>query len=100
MSRVPSRLQMVGGVLEIGQSDDDRFYDVQRPKLAGPTSRTRHSADDGGRFHFWTIMPTAYPSWSVRIIETALLLSCDPERGTETHGQTRLGTGKDNIKHN
>ena len=50
-----------GAVLEIWQSDDDGFYDVQRPELDGPLLRTRLRADEGGRFHFWTIMPTAYP---------------------------------------
>lgn len=50
-----------GAVLEIWQSDDDGFYDVQRPELVGPSLRTRLRADAGGRFHFWTILPTAYP---------------------------------------
>ncbi len=50
-----------GAVLEIWQSDDDGFYDVQRPELDGPSLRTRLRADDAGRFHFWTITPTAYP---------------------------------------
>ena len=50
-----------GAVLEIWQSDDDGFYDVQRPELDGPSLRTRLRADAAGRFHFWTIMPTAYP---------------------------------------
>ena len=50
-----------GAVLEVWQSDDDGFYDVQRPELAGPSLRTRLRADGQGRFHFWTIMPTAYP---------------------------------------
>lgn len=50
-----------GAVLEVWQSDDDGFYDVQRPELDGPSLRTRLRADGQGRFHFWTIMPTAYP---------------------------------------
>jgi len=50
-----------GAVLEIWQSDDNGFYDVQRPELDGPSLRTRLRADGQGRFHFWTIMPTAYP---------------------------------------
>ena len=50
-----------GAVLEVWQSDDDGFYDVQRPELDGPSLRTRLRADALGRFHFWTIMPTAYP---------------------------------------
>lgn len=50
-----------GAVLDVWQSDDDGFYDVQRPELDGPSLRTRLRADDAGRFHFWTIMPTAYP---------------------------------------
>ncbi len=50
-----------GAVLEVWQSDNDGFYDVQRPELTAPSLRTRLRADDGGRFHFWTIMPTEYP---------------------------------------
>lgn len=50
-----------GAVLDVWQSDDDGFYDVQRPELDGPSLRTRLRADGQGRFHFWTIMPTAYP---------------------------------------
>ena len=50
-----------GAVLEIWQSDDDGFYDVQRPELTEPSLRTRLRADGDGRFHFWTIMPTEYP---------------------------------------
>ncbi len=50
-----------GAVLEVWQSDDDGFYDVQRPDLDGPSLRARLRADGQGRFHFWTIMPTAYP---------------------------------------
>jgi len=50
-----------GAVLEIWQSDNDGFYDVQRPELTTPSLRTRLRADERGRFHFWTIMPTAYP---------------------------------------
>jgi hydroxyquinol 1,2-dioxygenase len=50
-----------GAVLEIWQSDSDGFYDVQRPELEGPTLRTRLRADEQGRFHFWSIMPTPYP---------------------------------------
>ncbi len=50
-----------GAVLEVWQSDNDGFYDVQRPELIGPSLRTRLRADEDGRFHFWTIMPTEYP---------------------------------------
>ncbi len=50
-----------GAVLEVWQSDNDGFYDVQRPELPGPSLRTQLRADGQGRFHFWTIMPTAYP---------------------------------------
>lgn len=50
-----------GAVVEIWQSDNDGFYDVQRPELVGPSLRTRLRANDAGQFHFWTIMPTSYP---------------------------------------
>ena len=50
-----------GAVLEVWQSDDDGFYDVQRPELDGPQLRACLRADGQGRFHFWTIMPTTYP---------------------------------------
>ena len=57
----PDGRPLPGAVLEVWQSDNDGFYDVQRPDLDGPSLRTRLRADAAGRFHFWTIMPTAYP---------------------------------------
>ncbi|WP_424813212.1 intradiol ring-cleavage dioxygenase [Roseococcus sp. YIM B11640] len=48
-----------GAVIDIWHSDEDGFYDVQRPESA--PIRARFRSDAKGRFHFWTSMPTAYP---------------------------------------
>jgi len=50
-----------GAVIDVWQSDDEGYYDVQRPELEGPALRARLHADEGGRFSFWTIQPTFYP---------------------------------------
>jgi hydroxyquinol 1,2-dioxygenase len=49
-----------GAIVDVWHSDDDGYYDVQREgdSLA---MRARFRADEGGRFHFWTIKPAAYP---------------------------------------
>lgn len=48
-----------GAVIDIWHSDEDGFYDVQKPDAA--PLRARFRTDAGGRFHFWTTTPTAYP---------------------------------------
>jgi hydroxyquinol 1,2-dioxygenase len=51
-------------VIDVWQSDEDGFYDVQLPAMDGaPTPRGRaqlRSAADG-TFHFWSVLPEHYP---------------------------------------
>lgn len=51
---------VAGARLEVWQSDEDGFYDVQYPD--GPTQGRAHlmSADDGS-YAFWSVKPSAYP---------------------------------------
>jgi hydroxyquinol 1,2-dioxygenase len=51
---------LAGAWLEVWQSDEDGFYDVQ---YAGDVTaaRGRLQADDEGRFAFWSVRPAAYP---------------------------------------
>jgi hydroxyquinol 1,2-dioxygenase len=48
-------------VIDVWQSDTDGYYDVQRTDLPEPTLRARFRADAEGHFHFWSILPSAYP---------------------------------------
>jgi hydroxyquinol 1,2-dioxygenase len=50
-----------GAVVDVWQSDDDGFYDVQRTDLADAALRGRLRADGQGRIWFRTIQPAAYP---------------------------------------
>lgn len=50
-----------GAVVDVWQSDDDGFYDVQRTDLSNAALRGRFRADDHGRIWFRTIQPAAYP---------------------------------------
>jgi hydroxyquinol 1,2-dioxygenase len=52
---------LADAVVDIWQSDDEGFYDVQRPDLKQPTLRARFRTDAQGRFFFWSIMPNFYP---------------------------------------
>lgn len=47
--------------VDVWQSNEDGFYDVQLPDLDGPVLRARFTTDDKGRLRFWTILPSAYP---------------------------------------
>jgi hydroxyquinol 1,2-dioxygenase len=49
-----------GAFVDVWQSDDDGFYDVQKPG-DDPQLRARFIADTNGRFSFWTIAPKYYP---------------------------------------
>jgi hydroxyquinol 1,2-dioxygenase len=49
-----------GAIVDVWHSDDDGHYDVQKPAGA-LQGRARFRTDAGGRFHFWTIKPAAYP---------------------------------------
>jgi alcohol dehydrogenase class IV/protocatechuate 3,4-dioxygenase beta subunit len=52
---------LAGAVVDVWQSNDDGFYDVQLPDLDGPVLRARFRADDQGKLQFRTILPSAYP---------------------------------------
>jgi protocatechuate 3,4-dioxygenase beta subunit len=47
--------------VDVWQSNEDGFYDVQLPDLDGPVLRARLRTDDDGRLRFWSILPSAYP---------------------------------------
>jgi hydroxyquinol 1,2-dioxygenase len=52
-----------GAVIDVWQSDDEGFYDVQKPSADGPAHRARarlHS-DANGKFHFRSILAQHYP---------------------------------------
>ncbi|MEY9968554.1 maleylacetate reductase [Streptacidiphilus sp. MAP12-16] len=48
-------------VVDVWQSNDDGFYDVQLPDLSGPALRARFHSDALGRVAFWSILPSEYP---------------------------------------
>jgi maleylacetate reductase len=48
-------------VVDVWQSNDDGFYDVQLPELDGPVLRGRMRTDTEGRLRFWSILPSEYP---------------------------------------
>jgi hydroxyquinol 1,2-dioxygenase len=52
---------LAGAVVDVWQSDAEGFYDVQRPVGEAPDLRARFETDAEGRFHFWTVVPSAYP---------------------------------------
>jgi maleylacetate reductase len=52
---------VAGAVVDVWQSNDDGFYDVQLPELAGPVLRARFHSDADGRVYFWSILPSEYP---------------------------------------
>jgi hydroxyquinol 1,2-dioxygenase len=52
---------LAGALVDIWHSDQDGFYDVQRPELDHAASRARIRTAADGRFHLRTIMPAAYP---------------------------------------
>lgn len=52
---------LAGAVVDVWQSDAEGFYDVQRPAGEAPELRARFETDADGRFHFWTVVPSAYP---------------------------------------
>ena len=51
---------VAGAVVDVWQSNDDGFYDVQLPswpgRCCGPAPHGRR-----GRLRFWSILPSAYP---------------------------------------
>ncbi|HEY4020079.1 MAG TPA: maleylacetate reductase and hydroxyquinol 1,2-dioxygenase domain-containing protein, partial [Pseudonocardiaceae bacterium] len=50
-----------GAIVDVWQSNEDGFYDVQLPDLDGPVLRARFTADEAGGLRFWSILPSAYP---------------------------------------
>ncbi|MFD3503590.1 maleylacetate reductase and hydroxyquinol 1,2-dioxygenase domain-containing protein [Streptomyces sp. NPDC058676] len=48
-------------IVDVWQSNDDGFYDVQLPDLEGPVLRGRLRTDRDGRLRFWSILPSEYP---------------------------------------
>ncbi|AIJ21387.1 maleylacetate reductase and hydroxyquinol 1,2-dioxygenase domain-containing protein [Amycolatopsis methanolica] len=48
-------------VVDVWQSNEDGYYDVQLPDLDGPVLRARFRSDADGRVRFWSILPKEYP---------------------------------------
>jgi protocatechuate 3,4-dioxygenase beta subunit len=57
----PDGAPIAGAVVDVWQSNDDGFYDVQLPDQDGPVLRARFTSDGEGRVRFWTIVPSEYP---------------------------------------
>jgi protocatechuate 3,4-dioxygenase beta subunit len=47
--------------VDVWQSNEDGFYDVQLSDLDGPVLRGRLRTDAEGRLTFWSILPSEYP---------------------------------------
>lgn len=56
----PDGRPLAGAWVDVWQSDDDGYYDVQKPGDE-PSLRARFRTDDEGRFSLWSIVPTFYP---------------------------------------
>jgi hydroxyquinol 1,2-dioxygenase len=52
---------LANAVVDVWQSDDDGFYDVQRPDLTTAALRGKFRTDAKGKIFFRTIQPAAYP---------------------------------------
>jgi maleylacetate reductase len=52
---------VAGAIVDVWQSNEDGFYDVQLPDLEGPVLRARMHTDEEGRLYFWSILPKDYP---------------------------------------
>ena len=52
---------IAGATIDVWQSDEDGYYDVQRPELGGPRARGVLRSDAQGHFAFRSILPVAYP---------------------------------------
>ncbi|MGW0712386.1 maleylacetate reductase and hydroxyquinol 1,2-dioxygenase domain-containing protein [Streptomyces sp. NPDC002643] len=52
---------LADAVVDVWQTNEDGFYDVQLPDQDGPVLRARFHTDDDGRLTFWSIVPVAYP---------------------------------------
>ncbi|SNY61165.1 maleylacetate reductase and hydroxyquinol 1,2-dioxygenase domain-containing protein [Paractinoplanes atraurantiacus] len=52
---------VAGATVDVWQSNQDGFYDVQLPDLEGPVLRARLRSGDDGRLRFSSILPSEYP---------------------------------------
>ncbi len=52
---------VAGARVEVWQSDEDGFYDVQYDDLNHMQGRGHLFSDDEGRWSFWSVLPVAYP---------------------------------------
>jgi hydroxyquinol 1,2-dioxygenase len=52
---------LAGALLDVWQTDNDGFYDVQRPEKGDLRLRGRFVADQDGRYRFRTVKPVSYP---------------------------------------
>ena len=57
----PDGEPLADAIVDVWHSDDHGFYDVQKGAGESTAMRARFRSDAGGRFHFWTIKPAAYP---------------------------------------
>src|SRR5262249_54010074 len=51
---------VTGATVDVWQSNEDGFYDVQLPD-SGPALRARFVSDADGAVRFWSILPSEYP---------------------------------------
>ena len=52
---------VAGALLDVWQTDDEGFYDVQRPERGSMRLRGRFHTDGEGRYRFRTVRPVSYP---------------------------------------
>lgn len=58
--RSPDGTPLAGAWIDVWQSDEDGYYDVQKDG-DDPNLRARFIADAEGRYAFWTLVPKFYP---------------------------------------
>jgi hydroxyquinol 1,2-dioxygenase len=52
---------LIGAAVDVWHSDDQGFYDLQKlSESRGYAGRGRFRSGTDGRFHFWTVRPSAY----------------------------------------
>lgn len=59
--RSTSGAPVAGARIEIWQADEDGHYDVQYADLPAARGRGHLFADVDGGYHFWSVLPSAYP---------------------------------------
>ena len=76
---------ITGATLDVWSTDGEGWYDVQRPTQA-LRARAKISADDQGRYAFWTVKPVSYPIPTDGPVGTMLLkMGRHPYRPAHTH---------------